>query len=187
MELFIEVPGYRHHLSGVREVVAEKVSKMDNFFRGSAVLNAGHRQFFLTPSRFAWKKIKDSYHYYIMWGLLPCFAIMSYANFFYGPSILVPIPEGYIPQEYEYYKSPITRWFVKHYLDTDVQTYHERRMQYQYEIAHLELVKDFKRDVKEKMKAEDDYQAFYYRPVVAKNYRLTRKAEEDRRYIAGNE
>ncbi|CAG0883384.1 unnamed protein product [Cyprideis torosa] len=33
MELFIEIPGYRHHLSGVREVVAEKVSKMDNLFR----------------------------------------------------------------------------------------------------------------------------------------------------------
>lgn len=64
----------------------------------------GPRLFFLTPSRFQWHKFKDSLHFFVMIGVIPISALLLYVNIFIGPARLQPIPEGYTPKHYEYYR-----------------------------------------------------------------------------------
>jgi NADH dehydrogenase (ubiquinone) 1 beta subcomplex subunit 5 len=65
------------------------------------------------PSRWNYEKFKDYLHFYIMLGAIPLGALIIASNLMVGQAVLKPIPEGYEPEEYEYYKSPITRWMVK--------------------------------------------------------------------------
>lgn len=64
----------------------------------------GPRLFALTPSRFQWHKFKDSLHYFVMLGIIPMAAILTYVNIFVGPATLQPIPDGYVPKHWEYHK-----------------------------------------------------------------------------------
>ena len=60
------------------------------------------REFKITPSKYAWQKYKDMFHFYFMLGFIPCITIVFLVNIFIGPPKLA-IPEpGYIPKPWEY-------------------------------------------------------------------------------------
>lgn len=81
------------------------------------------RQFVIFPTRFVWRRFKRDFHFFVMLGIIPLTLITIYANVFVGPAELAEIPEGYVPEEYEYYKSPVTRWLQKHILQPPQQGY----------------------------------------------------------------
>lgn len=56
------------------------------------------------PSNFQWNRFKDLLHFYVLLGVIPCTLISLYANIFIGEAELTDIPEGYVPEEHEYYK-----------------------------------------------------------------------------------
>lgn len=64
----------------------------------------GPRLFFITPSRFQWHKFKDSLHFFVMIGVIPVAALLTFVNIFIGPAQLTAIPEGYVPKHWEYHK-----------------------------------------------------------------------------------
>lgn len=63
-----------------------------------------HRTFPLKPSSWQYKKFKDSLHYYLMLGIIPCSLVVGYCNVFIGPATLSEIPEDYTPKHWEYYR-----------------------------------------------------------------------------------
>lgn len=71
-------------------------------------MSGGHaNKFIVQPTRWQWHKFKDLLHLYTFVGAIPLGLISLYANLFIGPAELAPIPEGYQPKEYEYYRVSI--------------------------------------------------------------------------------
>lgn len=64
----------------------------------------GPRTMPIQPSRFMWNKWKDYTHFYVLVGAIPLCTLVFFVNVFIGPGTLSPIPEGYRPQPWEYYK-----------------------------------------------------------------------------------
>lgn len=61
-----------------------------------------HRVMQIVPSRWHWDKTKDLFHLYFFVGAIPLGIIIMYSNIFIGQAQLAPIPEGYVPKEWEY-------------------------------------------------------------------------------------
>ena len=61
------------------------------------------------PSRWVGDKIKDDIHFYVLLAGIPVGLWVMYMNITEGQAELKPIPDGYKPKEWEYYKNPITR------------------------------------------------------------------------------
>lgn len=84
-----------------------------------------HRVMDVTASRWQWHKTKDWLHFYIFMGVIPAGLLIFYCNVFIGPATLEPIPEGYIPKQWEYYRHPITR-FLARYMFANTQMEYEK-------------------------------------------------------------
>lgn len=64
----------------------------------------GHHLMPIKETRWQWTKFKDFVHYYVLVGVIPLTLFVTYVNVFIGPAKLAPIPEGYRPEHWEYYK-----------------------------------------------------------------------------------
>lgn len=58
----------------------------------------------IQASRWQWHKTKDLCHFYFLVGAIPLGIITFCTNVFVGPATLKPIPEGYEPKYWEYYR-----------------------------------------------------------------------------------
>ncbi|XP_044262606.1 NADH dehydrogenase [ubiquinone] 1 beta subcomplex subunit 5, mitochondrial [Tribolium madens] len=143
-----------------------------------------HRVFPIQPSRWQWNKFKDLFHYYIMLGVIPLGLVTLYANVFIGPATLSEIPEGYTPKYWEYYKSPITR-FLARYIMTSPQQDYEKYLCYLFMENEKRQLRKLEKQIKEKIAERRDYQAYYYRPVMAKYHRVQREASDYLESIRG--
>lgn len=61
-----------------------------------------HHVMNIQPSEWSWNETKNWLHFYIFLGIIPISIIVFCANVFIGPATLEPIPEGYIPKQWEY-------------------------------------------------------------------------------------
>ncbi|CAG9112167.1 unnamed protein product [Plutella xylostella] len=138
----------------------------------------GHKSFVIQPSRWQYHKFKDMFHYYVMVGLIPISAIIFYTNVFIGPAQLTPIPEGYVPKHWEYYRNPITR-FIARYIHPSPQQEYEKFMHYIDEEAQRAKLRALEKEILAKMGERQDYQAYYYRPMVNKYMRIEKKTGEE--------
>ncbi|XP_066596360.1 NADH dehydrogenase [ubiquinone] 1 beta subcomplex subunit 5, mitochondrial [Prorops nasuta] len=87
-------------------------------------MSGGPRAMVVKSTEWQYTKSKDLLHFYSMLGLIPVGITILLTNIFIGPAQLQPIPEGYEPKEYEYYKNPITRFFVRWFSQSE-QFYYE--------------------------------------------------------------
>uniref|UniRef100_A0A6B2ELK9 NADH dehydrogenase [ubiquinone] 1 beta subcomplex subunit 5, mitochondrial n=1 Tax=Phlebotomus kandelakii TaxID=1109342 RepID=A0A6B2ELK9_9DIPT len=150
------------------------------------VMSGGHdNTMFITPSRFQWHKFKDLLHFYTMLGLIPILGIVFYTNVFVGPATLTEIPEGYEPQPWEYYRHPITRFLAKYFNSSPQQEY-EKYCHHIYEENEKKQLRALENRVMELMRERNDYQAYYYRDVIAKYHRIARKTSKDLEEVYGN-
>ncbi|XP_023946495.2 NADH dehydrogenase [ubiquinone] 1 beta subcomplex subunit 5, mitochondrial [Bicyclus anynana] len=138
----------------------------------------GHRTMALQPSRWQWHKFKDMFHYYLMVGFIPVGAIIFYTNVFIGPAQLTPTPEDYHPKHWEYHRHPITR-FIARYIHNSPQQEYEKFLHFIDEEAQRKKIRALEKEVEQKMAERNDYQAYYYRPMVNKYLRIERKVGDD--------
>ncbi|XP_034236107.1 NADH dehydrogenase [ubiquinone] 1 beta subcomplex subunit 5, mitochondrial [Thrips palmi] len=131
----------------------------------------GHDRFVVQPTRWQWHKFKDLLHFYTFVGAIPLGLISLYANLFIGPAELAPIPEGYKPQEYEYYRHPITRFFKKYIMEGEQEAY-ERHMHYIWEVYDKSQYAKIENEVKTLQANRGDYQHWYYIPTETQTYQV---------------
>lgn len=73
----------------------------------------GPRLMNIKPSRFQWNKFKDLLHFYTLVGAIPVCLIILCTNVFVGPATLTPVPEGYQPNHWEYFKVILNKYCGK--------------------------------------------------------------------------
>lgn len=139
----------------------------------------------IQPSRYEWTRFKDDLHFYIMLGLVPMAALVTYANLFIGPAELSDIPDDYEPKEWEYHQSPIKRWFAKYVYETPQKEY-EKTLHY----LQIEADKRYWNllDKKVKKLADDrqDYKLWYWVDMNKGVKELGKNMTEVDKQIEGN-
>jgi len=135
----------------------------------------------MTPTNFEWRKFKDHLHFYIMLGVIPIAAIISYVNLFIGPGELIDTPDDYEPKHWEYYKSPISQFISRNFVDSPEKMY-ERHMHF----VAIEKEKILMRKLEKKIAllvgqgAERyDSKKWYYLPANDRPAQTGRAFEED--------
>ncbi|CAG9859219.1 unnamed protein product [Phyllotreta striolata] len=143
-----------------------------------------HRTFVIKSSDWQWTKFKDYINFYVLLGVIPCSLAIFYANVFIGPSTLAEIPPDYTPKHWEYYRSPVTRFIAK-YIMTNPQQDYEKFLAYMYQESEIKRIRLLESEIKKRMSEKLDYQAYYYRPVLAKYHRVSREAADYLESIRG--
>nr|CAG4642110.1 EOG090X0FIE [Eurycercus lamellatus] len=139
---------------------------------------SGHKTMAIRPSRWQWLRFKDLVHFYIMLGVIPATVAITCINIFIGPAKLVEIPEGYVPEAYEYHSHPITRWMAKHVCKSYQQEY-EMYMQYLFEEEYKMKLRQAEKRVNQKMLENQDVQTYFYGPVTPRYHEFIREANKD--------
>ena len=115
-------------LSHTNELLGKLLRINNNYAlqnQGTVRRMSEHRVMEVTASRWQWHKTKDWLHFYTFMGIIPAGLLIFYCNVFIGPATLEPIPEGYIPKQWEYYRHPITR-FLARYVFPNTQMEYEK-------------------------------------------------------------
>uniref|UniRef100_A0A834NRW2 NADH dehydrogenase [ubiquinone] 1 beta subcomplex subunit 5, mitochondrial n=1 Tax=Vespula pensylvanica TaxID=30213 RepID=A0A834NRW2_VESPE len=127
-------------------------------------------------SRWQWSRCKDLVHFYVMLGVIPLSILTFCVNVFVGPATLEPIPEGYTPKPWEYYKHPITRFLVR-YVYTPHQQDYEKYLNAVYLEQELRKIRQLQRRIEELIEQRNDYKYFYYTPSTAKYVHRANRAK----------
>merc|ERR1712025_493413 len=138
----------------------------------SQVRNSGY-SVALRPSRWTYDKFKDDLHFYFMLGAIPSGLVIALSYMMVGSGELQPIPEGYNPKEWEYYKSPITRFLVKHFKKS-LQELYEVSVFTTWENHKVTEMRQLRKEVRRQMALHGDYKAWYHREDMAHYVRVHR-------------
>lgn len=142
-----------------------------------------HRVMNIKPTSWQWEKTKDLLHFYFMLGAIPSLAIIFYVYVFVGPATLEPIPQGYNPKPWEYYRNPITRFFVR-YIHTLPQQDYEKYLHVMYIEKKCMEARKLEKRVRDLVDARRDYRYFYYVPVSAKeSYKMRLAVQEENMFV----
>ncbi|XP_073531063.1 NADH dehydrogenase [ubiquinone] 1 beta subcomplex subunit 5, mitochondrial isoform X2 [Phyllobates terribilis] len=87
----------------------------------------GKKLFVVTPSTYYDKRFLKLWKFYTLLTAIPAGIAIALINIFVGPGELVEIPEDYVPEPWEYYQHPITR-FLAHHVYPDYQPKYEQHM-----------------------------------------------------------
>jgi len=111
-------------------------------------MSGGHKKTMVfVPSNFEWRRFKDHLNFYLMLGIIPIAITITAANLFVGPAQLADIPEGYEPKHWEYFRSPISRFIARHFLESPEKNY-ERHMHFLNEEKERMIMRKLEKKVK---------------------------------------
>ncbi|KAK2588969.1 hypothetical protein KPH14_001819 [Odynerus spinipes] len=138
-----------------------------------------HRVMNIQGSRWQWDKTKDMLHFYFMLGIIPSLIVVFCSYVFVGPATLEPIPEGYVPKHWEYYRNPITR-FMARYINNSPQQEYEKYLNVLYLENECMKTRMLQKRIEDLINERHDYRYFIHTPVSAKFLYQARQLAEQR-------
>lgn len=126
---------------------------------------AGHgRKLVVKVSEYHKRRILDELHYQICLCSIPFMAIILYANVIVGNATLSEIPEGYEPEHWEYFKSPISRFWARYIHHSEPVHYEMMLSRRHQELLDMQKI-EWEKKCKELMQERQDYKAWYFIPA----------------------
>ncbi|XP_033349541.1 NADH dehydrogenase [ubiquinone] 1 beta subcomplex subunit 5, mitochondrial [Bombus vosnesenskii] len=164
------------------ELLGKLLRKNNNYAlqnQGVVRRMSDHRVMEVTASRWQWHKTKDWLHFYIFMGVIPAGLLIFYCNVFIGPATLEPIPEGYIPKQWEYYRHPITR-FLSRYMFPNTQMEYEKFLHKAKVAANKRQLYMLKTKILEQIQDYEDYRYWSFKDGSAKEIIALKQAIDNR-------